>query len=551
MNNSKSNLLFILLSVTGFLVLAIVIGFLIISGPNDKANNGSVADRIAEAKSKIDNEAFGNNFSPQKVVAPKKPEGKTKENEQPIQDKRSKQDEVNISEVMKLKREADEAKNKLETTNKMLADAVRLKQEAEEKAKTLEIAKTKQEADDKAKSIEMAKTKQEADDKAKSIEMAKTKQEADDKAKSIEMAKTKQETEDKAKLAREAEAIAKSIEIAKLMQEKADAIAALSKMTKSNKGGDNKSDGANKVMQENYKNLKAETAKLKQEADDKNQAKLIEISNLKMELENKTKLAEISKLKKEADDHAKSEEITKLKKEKTLANAELARTKKEREDKPIVPKQVTVDLKNNVKLELTLIPDGKFTMGSPVLEVGREFEGEHEVTISKSYYMGKYEVTQEQWEAVMGTNPSFTKGGKLPVTNVSWNDCQEFIRKLNKETGDGFRLPTEAEWEYACRAGTTTAFSFGETILKEQANYDESKIKPVGTYKPNAFDLYDMHGNVWEWCEDLTRPEGQNRIFRGGSFKSGEIKYLRSFHRFWRPEVESDSNGGFRLAKTK
>ena len=535
MNNSKSNLLFILLSVAGFLVLAIVIGFLIISGPNDKANNGSVADRIAEANYKIDNEVFRNNRAPQEVVAPKKPEGKTKENEQPIQDKKSKQDEVNISEVNKLKREADEAKSKLETTNKMLADAVRSKQEAEEKAKSLEITKTKQEAEDKAKSIEIAKTKQEAEDKAKSIEMAKTKQEADDKA----------------KLAREAEAIAKSIEIAKLMQEKADAIAALSKMTKSNKGGDNKSDGANKVMQENYKNLKAETAKLKQEADDKNQAKSIEISNLKKELENKAKLAEISKLKKEADDHAKSEEITKLKKEKTLANAELARTKKEKENKLIVPKQVTVDLKNNVKLELTLIPDGKFTMGSPVLEAGREFEVQQEVTISKSYYMGKYEVTQEQWEAVMGTNPSFTKGGKLPVTNVSWNDCQEFIRKLNKETGDGFRLPTENEWEYACRAGTTTAFSFGETILKEQANYDESKIKPVGTYKPNAFDLYDMHGNVWEWCEDLTRPESQNRIFRGGSFKSDEIKYLRSFHRFWRPEVESDSNGGFRLAKTK
>jgi formylglycine-generating enzyme required for sulfatase activity len=150
--------------------------------------------------------------------------------------------------------------------------------------------------------------------------------------------------------------------------------------------------------------------------------------------------------------------------------------------------------------------------------------------------MGKYEVTQEQWEAVMGDNPSSskTKGAKLPVTDVSWNDCQDFIKKLNASTKGGYRLPTEAEWEYTCRAGTSTAYSYGDNLSMSDANTHGASIKAVGSYKPNAFGLYDMHGNVWEWCEDWygaysagavtdprTDPRGlapaKRRVLRGGS----------------------------------
>ncbi len=230
------------------------------------------------------------------------------------------------------------------------------------------------------------------------------------------------------------------------------------------------------------------------------------------------------------------------------------------------PKIDVVILGKNVTLELVLIPAGKFTMGSSEDEKGRSNnETLHDVTLSKSFFLGKYEVTQEQWEAVMGTNPSAIKGAKLPVTDVTWNDCQEFIKKLNDKTKGGYRLPTEAEWEYAARAGTKTAYSFGDTITSKDANYSDSKIgKPsaVGSYKPNAFGLYDMHGNVFEWCQDwravypvvaVTDPVGPNsgmiRVVRGGSF-SFDARDARSADRDLRvtPDEQSDYTG-FRLAK--
>ncbi|NBR07278.1 MAG: formylglycine-generating enzyme family protein, partial [Planctomycetes bacterium] len=174
-------------------------------------------------------------------------------------------------------------------------------------------------------------------------------------------------------------------------------------------------------------------------------------------------------------------------------------------------------------------------------------------------------VTQEQWESVMGNNPSDTKGAKLPVTDVSWEDCQEFIEKLNGITKGKYRLPTEAEWEYACRAGTSTAYSFGAKITPKDANYDDSKIeKPVavGSYKPNAFGLYDMHGNVWEWCEDrygdypkgaVMDPKGpakgEFRVLRGGSFLNNVSKARSSFRDFITP-TNWFPDSGFRLART-
>ena len=221
------------------------------------------------------------------------------------------------------------------------------------------------------------------------------------------------------------------------------------------------------------------------------------------------------------------------------------------------PKEEVIDLGKGVKLEMVLIPSGKFKMGFP--------DQKHEVTLTNSYYMGKYEVTQEQWESVMGSNPSYIKGAKLPVTDVSWNVCQEFIKKLNAETKGGYRLSTEAEWEYACRAGTTTAYSFGATITPKDANYDGSKIgKPVavGSYKANAFGLYDMRGNVWEWCEDwygaypkrsVTDPKGPNagerRVVRGGSFGDGAWLTRSAFRYDFSPDNRYN-DGGFRLART-
>jgi formylglycine-generating enzyme required for sulfatase activity len=191
-----------------------------------------------------------------------------------------------------------------------------------------------------------------------------------------------------------------------------------------------------------------------------------------------------------------------------------------------------VDFGEGVKLEMVLVPAGKFKMGFTKKELADfklEFQEDikktknrelgkkekeavdwvinvqgkqHEVNLTKPFYMGKYEVTQEQWESVMGKNPSDTKGAKLPVTDVSWNDCQEFIKKLNAKTDGGYRLPTESEWEYACRAGTTTAYSFGDSLTKSDANINSGGSKAVGSYKANAFGLYDMHGNIFEWCED-------------------------------------------------
>ncbi len=203
-----------------------------------------------------------------------------------------------------------------------------------------------------------------------------------------------------------------------------------------------------------------------------------------------------------------------------------------------------VDLGKGIKLQMALIPAGKFMMGSPETEKNRaEDEIQHEVTITKPFYIGTYEVTQEQWQAVMGNNPSEVKGAKLPLTNVSWGMCQDFIKKLNDKTKGGYRLPTEAEWEYACRAGTKTVYSFGDVISKADANYDGETIKPVGSYKPNAFGLYDMHGNVWEWCNDWfgdydlkenKDPQGvsngERKVVRGGSFFLNE-SFSRSFTR--------------------
>jgi formylglycine-generating enzyme required for sulfatase activity len=207
------------------------------------------------------------------------------------------------------------------------------------------------------------------------------------------------------------------------------------------------------------------------------------------------------------------------------------------------PKEIT----NSIGMKLVLIPKGIFMMGSPESEEGRQKdETQHEVTISKDYYLGVTEVTQGQYEMVMGTNPSYFRVGRIsgsrsnhPVEQVSWGDAVEFCKKLSdlpeeKAAGRVYRLPTEAEWEYACRAGSKTAYSFGESSksLGDYAWFDvNSQTHPVGEKKANAWGLYDMHGNVLEWCSDwygeypkdaVSDPrgpkEGSRRVDRGGGW---------------------------------
>jgi len=224
-----------------------------------------------------------------------------------------------------------------------------------------------------------------------------------------------------------------------------------------------------------------------------------------------------------------------------------------------------VEAKKKTEIEMVLIPAGKFLMGSPESEEGRlDEEKQHEVTLTKPYYMGKYTVTQEQWESLGMRNRSDEEGAKLPVTNVSWEDCQEFIKKLNEKMDGGYRLPTEAEWEYACRAGTTTAYSFGDSLTESDANINGSSTKVVGSYGPNAFDLYDMHGNIWEWCDDwfggypvgeVTDPKGlttgEFRVLRGGSFNYGVSRARSSYRLNDLLPSYRDATFGFRLARTK
>jgi formylglycine-generating enzyme required for sulfatase activity len=242
-------------------------------------------------------------------------------------------------------------------------------------------------------------------------------------------------------------------------------------------------------------------------------------------------------------------------------------------------------------MKFAWIPAGTFLMGSPETEEGRgEDETQHPVTLSKGFYLATHLVTQAAWQEVTGDTPVgesygtdiYFPGSDMPVETdyeyIVWEDCLEFLRMLSERDGHAYRLPTEAEWEYACRAGTTTPYFFGETISTDQANYDgrypycwgkegvfRDEPTPVGSFPPNAFGLYDMHGNFWERCQDwygdypkeaVVDPQGPGNsqgkytLCRGGQFdsKAGEIRSAKR----WK-EVGSPGRHiyvGFRPAMT-
>ncbi len=266
--------------------------------------------------------------------------------------------------------------------------------------------------------------------------------------------------------------------------------------------------------------------------------------------------------------------------------------------KPSVPpapaqtleKAISLEIGPGQRVEMVLIEAGTFTMGATESDARRSFADyqaywknlrnstepqlewflnqtpQHRVTITKPFYMGRYEVTQAQWESVMGENPSYYTGDSLPVEQVSWKKCVDFCRRLNAQSNDGweYRLPTEAEWEYACRAGSTGDFASGD--LDEIGWYTENaknRIQPVGQKKSNAWGLYDMHGNVSEWCSDWfgeysshdetdpTGPaSGSTRVFRGGTY-DGHSAQCRSAGRTSEVPGYRVGNLGFRLVRAR
>ncbi|MEG4311763.1 MULTISPECIES: bifunctional serine/threonine-protein kinase/formylglycine-generating enzyme family protein [unclassified Microcoleus] len=246
----------------------------------------------------------------------------------------------------------------------------------------------------------------------------------------------------------------------------------------------------------------------------------------------------------------------------------------------------TETIAKDITLEMVSIPKGSFKMGAPATEVeSHDYEKpQHQVTI-KPFLLGKYPITQAQWAAVaklpkiqydLKPDPSHFKGKNLPVETVFWNDVVEFCARLSRKTGRSYRLPSEAEWEYACRAGTTTPFHFGDTVTPDLVNYDgnypygsapkgiyREKTTAVGSFPPNSFGLYDMHGNVWEWCQDIWHDDydgaptdgsawesggdSKNRVRRGGSWGSYAVD-CRAAIRFYYSVGYLYRYWGFRVA---
>jgi formylglycine-generating enzyme required for sulfatase activity len=308
------------------------------------------------------------------------------------------------------------------------------------------------------------------------------------------------------------------------------------------------------VLRNMHATYRAEIAKLEQERDK------LRVRNLKPLRDDY--LVELDAL------------VLRLTKDGKLKEARTVR--KFREDLPAVSavaavnppagKVMSVKLRSGVVMRFCYCPPGSFMMGSPPDENGRRGnEDQVMVRFSQGFWLARTECTQKQWEAVMGANPGNFKDDDLPVESVSWNDAQKFITKLNeaKTLPAGWKaaLPTEAQWEYACRAGTKTAYSFGKTLNAKQANIGKAvgKTCAVASYAANAWGLYDMHGNVWEWCEDWYRDQlpggtdpagvtsGSGRVGRSGSWDSTANCY-RAAIRVGNDPDYSYNDLGFRVA---
>ncbi|MGL5508383.1 MAG: formylglycine-generating enzyme family protein, partial [Microcoleaceae cyanobacterium] len=239
------------------------------------------------------------------------------------------------------------------------------------------------------------------------------------------------------------------------------------------------------------------------------------------------------------------------------------------------------NLGEDVNLAMIYIPAGTFSMGANTNEIGanKDEYPQHQVTIKEPFYMGKYPITQAQYKAIMnGENPSDAKGDQRPVERITWDMAINYCQQLSAKTGKIYRLPSEAEWEYAARAGTQTPFHFGETLTYTLANYranytyangqigeETGETTDVGYYPPNAFGLYDMHGNIWEWCQDdwhknyhcaptdgnaRLNTEGNIKILRGGSWCDGPA-YCRVATRYYIHRSFIDNLFGFRVCTEK
>lgn len=229
---------------------------------------------------------------------------------------------------------------------------------------------------------------------------------------------------------------------------------------------------------------------------------------------------------------------------------------------PALPATISLTLADGVAMTFALVQPGRFVMGSEPHFAERDETPQHAVTISRPFYIGTLEVTQAQWVAVMGSNPSKFQDRGRPVENVSWTDCQAFCAKLSAKTGRVVVLPTEAQWEYACRGGTPTRWFFGDTPenLRRFAWYGEnaeSTTHPGGTKTPNPWGLFDVYGNVWEWCADwyqnpypageVTDPTGPGsgdaRVTRGGAWGDDDAQVRSAYRNSMGPEQRNAGTG--------